>query len=532
LAEVNSSLMWWTSELSTRNHFSTKAPVQLFQLLRLSELAKSPDTKKIIIYRMTSAQQLCLIKTLIGKEQKIIGAKRGLRLRAIAGSFWFSLRGQFSLQVKTCFLLARWLVVKLLVPKKEREQFLQSASHVAIKTFLLPQNLDKSSGFVDPYFQPLCDYLADKGVSFFSLVQVNRGFIKAIWRLREWRLNTVFPIEYFIRFRDIIEMWLRATAYHPKIHQQKFNGIPVRRFLLDDFLRTRISIIQSLHFSAARVVAQLKLERVVMTYEGRGWENAFVKGLKLDSGSTPITGYQHTVVLQSAMAYYPGDAERAIKPFPDRILTSGRVNHDLMIRHGSYPKGMVQIGCALRMRNLDSLNANVSRKNRGVILLALEGVPQMSRLLRYCIREFVRQHDRQLVIRAHPEMPIRKYETVIQALINSTDWIRVSENSSLDEDLEDADICIYWGSTVAFHAIAKAIPLINFAPSAPLAFDPLFQLKSFKWTVGPEADLHKAIDQIYALSEDQFIEQYERALSYLKEYFCPFSKDKIETLLS
>jgi hypothetical protein len=533
LGEQNDSLRWWTSELATRNHFTTQTPYQVYLLSTIRELIQSHSRIKVLIYGMNVTLEDCLKEALSHSSVRLIGSRKWLKLRTRIRSIKFYLQGIIIEQIKTIFLIFRWLLTKALLGGTERKNFLASGRHVVIKTFLLPTNMDRTGSFEDPYFEPLTAQLTENGKSIVILTQITHGYLNAVWRLRKARLTNIFPFEYFISLRDIILMGIKACIYSPKIKIQKLFEIEIGRLLKDDFARTRVPISQLVFYCAAKNIAtDLDIERFIMTYENRGWENACLLGLRQGRASFPIVGYQHTVVLQAAMAYYLGRYEKRHKPLPDKIITVGPTSRTMMLEHGFYPENAVVSGVALRTSFVDTAQRCPVLQNRGNILLVLEGVPQMERLVTYCLTQFKDETCRTLMIRTHPEMPIGKYSGALQTAIRSAGRAVLSENKPLYKDLEEADICIYWGSTVSLHAVAMGIPLINFSPPSPVSYDPLFMLTALKWSIHAVSNLQDTIDSIYRLDESQYQEQCLIARQYLRNYFVPVTKERLNLFLN
>ena len=100
-------------------------------------------------------------------------------------------------------------------------------------------------------------------------------------------------------------------------------------------------------------------------------------------------------------------------------------------------------------------------------------------------------------------------------LIQEINNFSISTND-LQSDLLAADLCIYWGSTVAVEALAMGLPLICFDLEQPLSNDPLFQCDHLKWVVRRPDSLEAVIDEINSLEDDEFERQSRMARTYVK----------------
>jgi len=85
-----------------------------------------------------------------------------------------------------------------------------------------------------------------------------------------------------------------------------------------------------------------------------------------------------------------------------------------------------------------------------------------------------------LKIRFHPEFGVADLDSRRKKDLSEAPRIEVSIGSTLDDDLKEADICMYWGSTVALEALAHGIPLIHFDTGYPMNYDPLFRCPALK----------------------------------------------------
>ena len=533
LAKKNDSLFWWTSELATRNHFFTQTPYQVHLLVRIADLIQYNPRIKLILIGIDASLELCLRELLIEQGVSVVGSNRWLKWRVMKESIQINLAGIATLLSKVVLLILRVLTVKTLLGVTRRKRFWGVGKHVVIKTFVLPSNINDEGVFQDSYFQPLIEHLLRKDRAILLLAHINRGFLKSVWRLRKNKQLDIVPYEAFVSLQTIVLMSLKACFYRPKIGSVKICGFEVARLLENDFSKERVSVSHLAFYSVAkRLSATVKIERFIMTYENRAWENACILGLRQSQEKFPIVGYQHAVVLPAATSYFLGIYERQHKPLPDRILTVGRVTCDMLLERGRYPRNLVKSGCALRMPVDQDMPPRQLLRDRGIILLALEGVPQASQLLAYCLRQFRGESGRTLIIRTHPEMPIRKFNRQLQTSISKSRLVALSENRSLSEDLEEADICIYWGSTVSLHAAALGLPLVNFVPPALATYDPLFEICALKWQVHMSSNLQKVIDEIYRLGAEQYREQCSEMRLYLQNYFKPITIERLDRFIS
>ena len=102
---------------------------------------------------------------------------------------------------------------------------------------------------------------------------------------------------------------------------------------------------------------------------------------------------------------------------------------------------------------------------------------------------------------------------------------------SLEEDLFNADLCIYWGSTVALEALSMGIPLIHYNMQTKLSFDPLFRCNNLKWNVTNNDSLCELIETINSLSNKEYIWKTNQAKEYINRYFYPVNDNNMSKFL-
>ena len=256
-----------------------------------------------------------------------------------------------------------------------------------------------------------------------------------------------------------------------------------------------------------------------------------MSALKKYSPATRIIGYQHTVVPQASANMFLSEHDADIAPLPDRILTVGAIPKKIIERYGFYKNIPVEEACALRFEYLESLPVGPRAKKRK-ILLGLEGVQKVYKLVNYVLQECENVKDLEIVIRDHPVLPFRNLQRDVKYDIDNMANVSLSKNLSVKDDVESADIVIYWGSSVALEASMMGKPVIHFDSGTVLSYDPLFENTALKWTVTEKDRLLDIIDSIYALSDEEFCLQQQKARQYLRNYFYPVTENGLQKFVN
>lgn len=109
--------------------------------------------------------------------------------------------------------------------------------------------------------------------------------------------------------------------------------------------------------------------------------------------------------------------------------------------------------------------------------------------------------------------------------------LTISHDRSVKDDMYQADIVIYWGSTVALEALWMGKPLVHFKMNSILDCDPLFECQDLKWVVSEKDSLIEALEKIYMLPENEFKVQCQKAKMYLQHYFNPVNEESLKKFL-
>ena len=102
----------------------------------------------------------------------------------------------------------------------------------------------------------------------------------------------------------------------------------------------------------------------------------------------------------------------------------------------------------------------------------------------------------------------------------------------MKDDLDESDMVIYWGSTVALEALMLGKPVINFDAGDALSYDPLFECHHLKWTVNKQTHLVEVIEKIYNMSDEEYEHQLKLAREYLGDYFYEITEERLDRFLT
>ena len=93
----------------------------------------------------------------------------------------------------------------------------------------------------------------------------------------------------------------------------------------------------------------------------------------------------------------------------------------------------------------------------------------------------------------------------------------VSSTASLKQELQEVDIVLHEGSTLAVEALVLGVPVIHVDLNDIASWDSLFECKRFRWVVTREEYLPKTIELIYSLSDGEYYRQQAQARQYIED---------------
>ncbi len=488
LGKGQDPLLWWATDVASKNRFQTKLPALLQGFLATGNRGEPVPAEGLIA------------------------------------------RGWMIFRISCyCALRAAW--ARVILGKLPLTRLKPGKTYVA-KSFLYDSSFPLQGGYQDPFFGGLIPFLNARS-ALMVVVDIQGDYGKALKNIRANGAVDLVPWEYFLSWRDIIAAAWRLLRWSSKpVHHAVFFGHDVTD-LVNDHLRAggdRIQTQQFLHyFSVLNLCRSIDVDKILMTFESNPWEKMWILAARRAGSRALVLGYQHNVVPPASANMFIAQGEAGTTPLPDKILTAGAEPRRILGEFGAYPAGMLQTSCALRMGHI--FREPFPRAGGRRVLVALEGVDGVRDMVAYVLDQLGRHRDVQVRLRTHPVLPWRYFEERHGFSLKALPQVEVSAGSSLLEDIREADVVLYWGSTVSMEALALGRPVVHFDNKALLSFDPLFSCPHLKWTVGPGDALMPVLESILGLSNDDYTRELVRAREYLKSYFYPVSDEAMALFL-
>jgi hypothetical protein len=278
-----------------------------------------------------------------------------------------------------------------------------------------------------------------------------------------------------------------------------------------------------------RLIKKLNPKHLFQTYENNWWERSInIAYLRNRDTVQKCIGFIHCSVLESHMKYTLVQDEWRLKPGPNELLITGKNILPVLSKRGNYEISKIRVGYDLRGPNLYSIQKRSLGKITKLLVL-LEGLDTMPDLL-LLILESIPMDIYQLSVRCHPVFSIEKPEFHKIRNHNLYSKLTVTRGTTLEDDLKNADLVIYKGSTSALYAAYMGIPLIRFQDEWWASDDPLHNCNYLKKEFSTSEELLEGIQYFKDMDQLVFNEQKEKLQEYVFQYMQPYKDDELKKL--
>lgn len=527
IGKENNFFEWWATDIASKNRFTSRIPELLTYFLEIIRIVESKQLGIMVVVNpdwtvVSSLKKACLkdhVEWIIdtGFVRWRFLSFIATRLRKL-GSVIYAF-GKISI---------RAIYSRIALGEKIKSTINASEPYCLIKTFVYNHSFSEGHNYRDVFFGKIPELLSkNKKVCIFAYVFGNYRY--CLQEIKKCSSFIIIPVEFFTNFLDLISAFKTLILTRIVISSKYFFGYEVSDIIRNELARTwnGIQYYQLFHYwFLKRLLSRLKVETFLLTYENNPWEKMCIAALRQVSPDTFIIGYQHTIVSHASANMFPSRFEFGIMPFPDKILTVGKATKDIMERYGNFGNVPVRASCALRFEYLFNID-RIARRNNGNILLALEGVKEVYKLAAYALRELGGNNKYKVRIRTHPVLSWQYLQRKHGFNLSKYPNFHLSPKGPVKNDLEWADVVIYWGSTIGVEALNIGRPVVHYSTGSILDYDPLFESSVFKWVVDESVGLPAILEKISNLNDEEFISDWEKAKIYLNNYFLPVTEENL-----
>ena len=521
--------LWWATNTSAKNRFTSNLP-ELLNQIEACATAFARNDRNLIIYSpsaslVQSLAELCEAHNIFLVYSRNYVSYTLTRDRLLAGAqhLKFGLRLFYRLAVLRAIT---W----------HREYIGHPGITIALKTFLYENSIseDKDYKFIDPMFGRLAEYINSRE-RLIVLVYVIGPYFRTVKKLKKQNNLTIVPVENWLSFADVVN--LLVTVLTSRLDQELsddlyFRQIAVSKIIQCELFRKYNDLWLDQLASKpimASFATDVGVDKYIQTFENYPWEKLAIEGLRSVAPSTKIIGFQQAVVPEAAANFFSGKSEIERMPIPDQVLCVGEEPLKIINELGGTAFPNAEVGCGLRYEYLSLLRRKPRRKIKNILVVP-EGTSNVLPMIELVASQLKYSNRYIVTFRFHPVLPYPKIKSKLSLNLEGVGNFSISTDD-LQNDLLAADLCIYWGSTVAVEALAMSLPLIFFDPEQPFSNDPLFQCDYLKWVVRRSDSLEAVIDEIDSLEDGEFERQSKLAKTYVNRYFAPVTDQALHKFL-
>lgn len=438
---------------------------------------------------------------------------------------------------KSLHIIAKIYFAKtLLINNKKR--FGKPKEVYVLKTFAYEKSFQENK-FIDLFFPPLRKHLQNKGIEVLTIYDPIGSYRKIINKTIKVDKG-ILPIFSYLTAVDVCKVWsevILGLFEIRKLKEIKFHGYEVVEFVMNQLKKdlSGYDCFFSLLFFYAfkRIGQEYNVINYTLSCENNSWERLSIMGLRSSNKKCKIIGYQHTVVPQAAMNMFPHAEEFKYYPHVDQLNTVGLETLNIINNYGKLSnQSFLEPSCAMRFEYLFDLNLKTNKPQKH-LLVALEGVPEADHLLKYILDNAQEIIDSgwTITVRTHPVFPMEEFEKKISINNKLKSQIKFTSTVPIKNDLDEAGVVIYWGSTVALEAVMMGIPVIHFDYERILSYDPLFRFSQLKWVINERTSLKNVLQEIVTIDLDQLKKRREEGRKYILNYFWPINSDSLDKFI-
>lgn len=268
-----------------------------------------------------------------------------------------------------------------------------------------------------------------------------------------------------------------------------------------------------------RMLAMLKPRVLVFPFENRAWEKTLLAAARA-AGVPRTVGFQHSSITPRHLGF---EMDMVAAQVPDCVITVGGVTADWLRRAAPPLAPRIVVGASLR-RGTSPIPLPVSHG----LLVAISSSRDEALALMSAVHDAAPAADLPVVIRSHPT--IRADD-----LFARFDWpanVRLSQGTTLEQDLAAATMVAYSSSTVALEGMLHGrLPVFIDIGDVPPA-DPLVGDCPGKRSADSGAALAFAIEALRGMPAGEIAAQRAAAKAYAEAYLREPTADRVRDITS
>lgn len=465
------SFYTWTEQADTTGRFAFAAKVPLAspqyaevqRLFLLLSHTESPIERPVMVY--------CADPSLVRVIEKI-GDEDGEEIPfPVSPRPWQALMriGRTALRIVWLRLRHPWAGRPLLSKHQKRCPVLIYGTHPQVPT------VEK-----DPYFGAVYRQLVENGLGL--RVYLAAGSQVAVSVHQESR-----PLESWMTFGDFVRAALET--FRNRVEYVVPPPHPLYSWLYGwlaglEIATGETAMLLMMRLAYPRMLASLAPKTVTFPYECRTWERNLISACR--EANIRVVAYQHSSISPRHLVFHlPLDAIRNDQ-LPECVITVGQVTFDLM--HHEFSKRGVDLIPGVSLRREQSA-ANLPA-GEAVLIPISSSLTESRALIRFA-HGLSEVSNVPIIVRPHPTIPVNE----IWSMYDWPHWVRLSEGSTLSEDLVDSAYVAYASSTVVLEAmLVGRLPIFINTGDLPTG-DPLAASSPLRGEVSSPGELAEKLRQ-------------------------------------
>jgi len=433
-------------------------------------------------------------------------------------------------------LLGRIIAAKMMFKKPARAKL----DFLILTQF--EKNAFKDNGsFKDAYFERLSEYLRSKKRKFVTCGFAPYSFRNVLKKKNGTMPHELMPLELFLNIFTIGKISTEVFSWYLKKKRDLkgsfiFMGEDIKALICSEIDRSYVSgevfMNTMVYHSVKNMLEVFSAGRMIYPFENRSWEKMAVIAAR-DSGDVKtIAGYQHASLTPKHINFYFGDGEISYTPFPDKVISMGKVSYNLMKDVFGIPERYLGTGCALRQAAdvlAPSGTPGAAGKTVRVFVPLASDVDEYVNMLKFIDAAALSFRGKyEIVIRPHPAI---EFESALKIYTPENFTYIIETGKSIKESIAEAGVVLYASSTLGIEALAAGVPVIYADFGAFLNSDPLNWFRAYKWSCSDPNNLEITIS--LALSGDDRHSERERAdaRQYAADYFYPVNEENLKPFI-
>jgi hypothetical protein len=531
LGKKYNSLVWWATFTAAKNKFVSRLLPNLFIFSSIARILEQQMSDVFVIMNppeeiIPSIEKYCRKHTI--EFAVPLDDKKGLTCR-IHDLF----------QEVTCqlmFIIRIWgkiLLSRIFFSNRLRRELRQETGYYVLRSPFYERTISNGV-YRDSFFGILPDYLARHKKVLILAGSIGNYFAIAR-KIAGEKSHLIVTEEYFLSFLDPLRTICEVRNPPLKISET----IDLFGHDVTDIIRSQITneyrfyIYDQFIFTylVRNLASMVNVDTFTTTYENNPWEKVCFKTLKEISPDIHTIGYQHAALSKSSLNMVLSGYEKDIIPMPDRIITIGEITKKFLVETGGYNPARVREGCGLRFAHLYTIK-NKKRTRRNTLLVTPEGIMSESVTLANFVHSALQKKaGLRIVLRPHPALPFEKYKKYLNFNPNESDNFLISANESVKKDLDETDIIVYRGSTLALEALKMGIPVIYLALSDIISVDPLFDGEGLNWVARTEKELVDTVTTIYGLTPAEYESKNRASQAFISRYIAEITEERLKEFI-